>query len=56
MKVSESEVNFEGTLVIVKNGDMFNVRFFIEGDETGPFSMGNFASVPEQILKEFELK
>ena len=56
MKISESEVSFEGTLVVNKVGPMYVVRFFIDGDTTGPFSMGNFASVPEQVLKEFKLQ
>lgn len=56
MKVSDSEVSFEGTLVVNKVGDMYSVRFFIDEDTTGPMSLGNYASVPNQIEKEFELK
>ena len=56
MKVSNTEVSFEGTLVIKKVGDMFSVHFFVDEDRTGPFALGNFASVPEQVVKEFELK
>ena len=56
MRVSKNEVSFEGTLVINKINNMYSVRFYVEGDKTGPFALGNFASVSDQIIKEFELK
>jgi len=55
LKVNKNEVNFEGRLVVKKVGETFTVNFYVEGDSTGPFNLGNFASVPEQVIKEFEL-